>query len=71
MARQNIWASSTTISVTLATAFGLLVRARDYGVLPLLDNRITNQRYGRVFSDSLPPYRFTAKLEDVEEFFHV
>lgn len=59
-------------ALALKQGFGRLIRATtDRGVLALLDNRITNQRYGRVFFDSLPPYRFTAKLEDVEEFFHV
>lgn len=59
-------------ALALKQGFGRLIRATtDRGVLVLLDNRITNQRYGRVFFDSLPPYRFTAKLEDIEEFFHV
>ena len=35
------------------------------------DNRITSQRYGQVFFDSLPHYGFTTKLEDVEKFFDV
>ena len=44
---------------------------RDRGVLVLLDNRITKQRYGQVFFDSLPDYGFTTKLADVEKFFNV
>ena len=39
------------------------------GVLVLLDNRITRQRYGQVFFDSLPDYGFTTRLNDVENFF--
>jgi len=37
----------------------------------LLDNRITKQRYGQVFFDSLPDYGFTTQLRDVEKFFDV
>jgi ATP-dependent DNA helicase DinG len=56
----------------LKQGFGRLIRSRsDRGVLVLLDNRITRQRYGRVFLQSLPPYRFTTRLADVERFFHV
>ncbi len=59
-------------ALTLKQGFGRLIRSTtDRGVLALLDNRITKQAYGRVFLDSLPPYRFTAKLGDVEEFFDV
>ena len=52
--------------------FGRLIRgATDRGVLVLLDNRITKVKYGQVFFDSLPPYSFTEKLEDVRHFFDV
>jgi ATP-dependent DNA helicase DinG len=40
-------------------------------VLVLLDNRITKQRYGQVFFDSLPPYAFSTELSAVEKFFEV
>jgi ATP-dependent DNA helicase DinG len=59
-------------ALALKQGFGRLIRAAtDRGVLALLDNRITKLPYGRVFFESLPPYRFTANLEDVQEFFHV
>jgi ATP-dependent DNA helicase DinG len=59
-------------ALTLKQGFGRLIRsATDRGVLALLDNRITKQAYGRIFLESLPPYRFTAKLGDVQEFFDV
>ena len=59
-------------ALALKQGFGRLIRSKtDRGVLVLLDNRITKQRYGQVFFDSLPEYRFTTKLSDVEEFFHV
>jgi ATP-dependent DNA helicase DinG len=59
-------------ALTLKQGFGRLIRAQsDRGVLVLLDNRITKLRYGKVFFDSLPPYRFTTKLEEVREFFNV
>lgn len=59
-------------ALALKQGFGRLIRATsDRGVLVLLDNRITKLKYGQVFFDSLPPYRFTSKLEDVRNFFDV
>ncbi len=57
-------------ALTLKQGFGRLIRSRtDRGVLALLDNRITKTRYGQLFFDSLPPYAFSTKIEDVERFF--
>jgi len=57
-------------AITLKQGFGRLVRSlKDRGVLMLLDPRIQRQRYGRIFLDSLPPYRVTHAIEDVETFF--
>jgi ATP-dependent DNA helicase DinG len=59
-------------AIALKQGFGRLIRSKsDRGVLALLDNRITKQRYGQVFFDSLPDYRFSTSLEDVEKFFDV
>jgi len=59
-------------AIALKQGFGRLIRSKsDRGVLVLLDNRITQKRYGQVFFDSLPDYRFTTSLDDVEDFFHV
>ena len=59
-------------AIALKQGFGRLIRSKtDRGVLVLLDNRITKQRYGQVFFDSLPDYGFTVRLEDVEKFFDV
>ena len=59
-------------AIALKQGFGRLIRSKsDRGVLVLLDNRITKQRYGQVFFDSLPDYRFSTSLEDVEKFFDV
>jgi ATP-dependent DNA helicase DinG len=56
--------------IALKQGFGRLIRSlSDRGVLVLLDPRLQRQRYGRVFVESLPPYRITQKLEDVEAFF--
>ncbi len=56
--------------IALKQGFGRLIRSlSDRGVLMLLDPRITRQRYGRIFLDSLPPYRLTQSIEDVEAFF--
>jgi ATP-dependent DNA helicase DinG len=59
-------------ALALKQGFGRLIRSKtDRGALVLLDNRITKQRYGQVFFDSLPDYSFTTKLSDVEKFFDV
>ena len=59
-------------AIALKQGFGRLIRSKsDRGVLALLDNRITRKQYGKVFLDSLPDYRFTTSIEDVEDFFHV
>jgi len=56
--------------LTLKQGFGRLIRSlEDRGVLVLLDPRIRRQRYGQTFLASLPPYRMTATITDVEEFF--
>ncbi len=56
--------------ITLKQGFGRLIRSLDdRGVLVLLDPRVRQKRYGRVFLESLPPYRQTRELSDVEEFF--
>jgi ATP-dependent DNA helicase DinG len=59
-------------ALSLKQGFGRLIRAAsDRGALVLLDNRISKLPYGKVFFDSLPPYRLTRKLEDIQSFFHV
>jgi ATP-dependent DNA helicase DinG len=56
--------------LTLKQGFGRLIRSlEDRGVLVLLDPRIRRQRYGQTFLASLPPYRVTATITDVEKFF--
>jgi ATP-dependent DNA helicase DinG len=56
--------------ITLKQGFGRLIRSlHDRGLLCLLDNRILKKQYGRVFINSLPDYRKTTQLADVEDFF--
>ncbi|MGA9061177.1 MAG: ATP-dependent DNA helicase [Terracidiphilus sp.] len=56
--------------LTLKQGFGRLIRSlEDRGVLVLLDPRIRSQRYGQIFLQSLPPYRMTQTITDVEAFF--
>ena len=58
--------------ITLKQGFGRLIRSlHDRGLLVLLDNRILKKQYGKVFVESLPPYRRTTDLKQVEEFFGV
>jgi len=57
-------------AIALKQGFGRLIRSKsDRGVLVLLDTRITAQKYGQVFFDSLPDYGFTTDIEDVARFF--
>jgi len=59
-------------AIALKQGFGRLIRSRsDRGALVLLDSRITKQRYGQVFFDSLPAYRFTTDFKEVTRFFDV
>ena len=56
--------------LTLKQGFGRLIRSlEDRGVLVLLDPRIRTKRYGETFLASLPPYRLTDTITDVEKFF--
>ena len=57
--------------ITLKQGFGRLIRSlHDRGLLVLLDNRILKKQYGRVFVESLPNYRRTTDLKQVEQWFH-
>ena len=58
--------------ITLKQGFGRLIRSlHDRGLLVLLDNRILKKQYGKVFVESLPPYRRTTDLKHVEQFFGI
>jgi ATP-dependent DNA helicase DinG len=58
--------------ITLKQGFGRLIRSlHDRGLLVLLDNRILKKQYGRVFIDSLPNYKRTTDIGEVERFFGV
>jgi len=56
--------------IALKQGFGRLIRSlSDRGVLMLLDPRIRTTRYGATFLDSLPAYRRTDDIAEVEKFF--
>jgi ATP-dependent DNA helicase DinG len=56
--------------LALKQGFGRLIRSlSDRGVLMLLDPRIRTARYGATFLASLPPYRRTDDIGEVERFF--
>jgi ATP-dependent DNA helicase DinG len=55
--------------LALKQGFGRLIRTKtDRGVLSLLDTRISRMPYGKIFLESLPPYRRTSDLGEVERF---
>ena len=55
--------------IALKQGFGRLIRARsDRGILAILDNRILRKQYGKLFFESLPPYRVTSELAEVRAF---
>ena len=57
-------------AIALKQGFGRLIRSgSDRGILAILDNRIHTKAYGRVFLNSLPPYRKTSSIAEVREFF--
>src|SRR5205823_4281263 len=59
-------------AITLKQGFGRLIRSlHDRGLLALLDNRILKKQYGRVFVNSLPTYRRTTDIAQVEKFFGI
>jgi len=58
--------------LALKQGAGRLIRdTHDRGVLMLCDPRVFQRRYGRVFLESLPPFRMTRRLADVQAFFEV
>jgi ATP-dependent DNA helicase DinG len=58
--------------ITLKQGFGRLIRSlHDRGLLVLLDNRILKKQYGRMFVESLPSYRRTTDMRQVEDFFGI
>jgi ATP-dependent DNA helicase DinG len=55
--------------ISLKQGLGRLIRSRrDRGILAILDNRIQRKQYGKLFVESLPPYRLTSSLSEVREF---
>jgi ATP-dependent DNA helicase DinG len=55
--------------LALKQGFGRLIRTKtDRGVLALLDTRISRMPYGKIFLESLPRYRKTQDVAEVERF---
>ena len=47
----------------------LLRRGDDYGVVALLDRRVSTRGYGELFRTNLPPARWTTDRAEVAAFF--
>ena len=55
--------------IALKQGFGRLIRSEnDKGVLAILDRRMVQKQYGKMFFESLPNYRRAHRLEEVEAF---
>jgi ATP-dependent DNA helicase DinG len=55
--------------IALKQGFGRLIRSEnDRGVLAILDRRMVQKKYGKIFFESLPSYRCTHRLEEVDAF---
>jgi ATP-dependent DNA helicase DinG len=58
-----------TAIIALRQGVGRLIRSRsDYGVIVVLDNRLTKKSYGKRFTRSLPKMRVTERVEDIGVF---
>jgi ATP-dependent DNA helicase DinG len=56
-------------AIALKQGFGRLIRSTaDRGLLVMLDRRIQHPTYGNIFLESLPPYRITNDIADLQEF---
>jgi ATP-dependent DNA helicase DinG len=56
-------------ALALRQGFGRLIRTKsDFGVVALLDSRLTRRRYGKTFLDALPKAKRLFCREDVEAF---
>ena len=56
--------------ISLKQGLGRLIRkSSDRGILSILDIRIRNTRYGKIFLKSLPPMPITQDLDDIDAFF--
>ncbi len=56
--------------ISLKQGLGRLIRkSSDRGILSILDIRIRNTRYGKIFLKSLPPMPISRDLDDIDAFF--
>ena len=54
----------------LKQGIGRLIRSKvDRGVVAILDGRIHSKRYGKEVISSLPAFRYTTRIDDLEQFF--
>lgn len=57
-------------AITLKQGFGRLIRSRrDFGVVAVLDSRLTRKSYGQKLLESLPPARRLPTVDDVRDFY--
>ncbi|MEK6304320.1 MAG: ATP-dependent DNA helicase [Acidobacteriota bacterium] len=57
-------------AITLKQGLGRLIRSTtDRGVLSILDPRLNTKSYGRVFLESIPPFRITRLIEEAAAIF--
>lgn len=57
-------------AITLKQGFGRLIRSRrDFGVVAVLDSRLSRRSYGRALLQSLPPAQPLPTIDDVRAFY--
>lgn len=57
-------------AITLKQGFGRLIRSRrDFGVVAVLDSRLSRRSYGRTLLQSLPPAQRLPTIDDVRAFY--
>src|SRR6185295_7699442 len=56
-------------ALSLRQGFGRLIRTTtDFGIVALLDSRLTRRRYGRTFLEALPKAKRLYRFDDVKRF---
>lgn len=54
----------------LKQGLGRLIRHKnDYGIAAVMDKRLLTMPYGKIFLESLPPFKMTSKIQELSDFY--